>query len=204
MTYTAVNPHACCNWPRPEDAHAVARSPPHPHASTHSPTTTDCAGRLVAGRQQTAPPQQRRSKDDTAHPPQPGAHPNPPHPDPARSHRHNPAKAKVKLVRAARLSPIVGQSDFARFGRLTTLLPHFDRAYIFLFPASPSPQPVARSSVTFCGRFSSSRCSPPPSVSSSTFQRDSAWQSTSPHLPLYSGLPEMTQDDFGALRDDPR
>ncbi len=32
MTYTAVNPHACCNWPRPEDAHAAARSPPHPHA----------------------------------------------------------------------------------------------------------------------------------------------------------------------------
>ena len=158
----------------------------------------------MAGHQQMAPPQQQHSKDYTAHPHQPGAHPNPPHPDPARSHRHNPAKAKVKLVRAARLSPIVGQSDFARFGRLTTLLPHFDRAYIFLFPASPSPQPVARSSVTFCGRFSSSRCSPPPSVSSSTFQRDSAWQSTSPHLPLYSGLPEMTQDDFGALRDDPR
>ena len=22
MTYTAINPHACCNWPRPEDAHA--------------------------------------------------------------------------------------------------------------------------------------------------------------------------------------
>jgi hypothetical protein len=29
-------------------------------------------------------------------------------------------------VRAAALSPVVGQSDFARLGRLTTLLPHFD------------------------------------------------------------------------------
>ena len=25
MTYTAVNQHVCCNWPRPEDAHAAAR-----------------------------------------------------------------------------------------------------------------------------------------------------------------------------------
>jgi hypothetical protein len=35
MTYTVVNPHACCNWPRPEDAHADVRQPPHPHASPH-------------------------------------------------------------------------------------------------------------------------------------------------------------------------
>jgi hypothetical protein len=35
MTYTAVNPHACCNRPRPEDAHAAARPPPHPHALPH-------------------------------------------------------------------------------------------------------------------------------------------------------------------------
>jgi hypothetical protein len=34
----------------------------------------------MAGRQQTAPPQQRRSKDATAHPHQPGAHPDPSHP----------------------------------------------------------------------------------------------------------------------------
>jgi hypothetical protein len=33
MTYTAVNPHACCNWPRPEDADASARQPPHPLGS---------------------------------------------------------------------------------------------------------------------------------------------------------------------------
>jgi hypothetical protein len=32
----------------------------------------------MASRQQTAPPQQRRSKDDTAHPHQPGARPEPP------------------------------------------------------------------------------------------------------------------------------
>jgi hypothetical protein len=33
-----------------------------------SPTTTDCVGRLMAGRQQTAPPQHCCSKDTTAHP----------------------------------------------------------------------------------------------------------------------------------------
>ncbi len=28
MTYTVVNPHACCNWPRPEDAtQHVANAP---------------------------------------------------------------------------------------------------------------------------------------------------------------------------------
>jgi hypothetical protein len=51
----------------------------------------------MAGRQQTAPPQKRRSKDATAHPHQPGAHPDPPHPDRAHSRRHHPAKAKVKF-----------------------------------------------------------------------------------------------------------
>jgi hypothetical protein len=35
MTYTAVNPHVCCNGPHQEDAHAVASPPPHPHASSH-------------------------------------------------------------------------------------------------------------------------------------------------------------------------
>ena len=38
MTYTAVNPHACCNGPLPKDAHAAhaaARPPPHPHAAPH-------------------------------------------------------------------------------------------------------------------------------------------------------------------------
>jgi hypothetical protein len=51
----------------------------------------------MAGRQQTAPPQQRRNKDATAHPHQPGARQEPPHPDPAHSRRHHPDKAKVKL-----------------------------------------------------------------------------------------------------------
>jgi hypothetical protein len=73
----------------------TATAPPH-IAPPHQPAT-DCVGRLVAGRQQTAPPQQHRSKDDTAHPHQPGAHPDPPHPDPAHSSRHHPAKAKVKF-----------------------------------------------------------------------------------------------------------
>jgi hypothetical protein len=95
MTYTAVNPHACCNRPRPEDAHASRHRTPTHHPT--SPTGTDCVERLMAGRQQTAPPQQRRSKDVTAHPHQPGAHPDPPHPDRAHSRRHHPAKAKVKF-----------------------------------------------------------------------------------------------------------
>jgi hypothetical protein len=36
---------------------------------------------------------------------------------------HSSTQARV---RAAPLSPVVGQSDSAHFGRLTTLLPHFD------------------------------------------------------------------------------
>jgi hypothetical protein len=55
--------------------------------------------------QQTAPPQQRRSKDATAHPHQPGAHPDPPHPDRAHSLHHHPAKAKVKFPLRNRISP---------------------------------------------------------------------------------------------------
>ena len=35
MTYTDVNPHTCCNWPRPEDAHTAVRPPREPHALTH-------------------------------------------------------------------------------------------------------------------------------------------------------------------------
>jgi hypothetical protein len=45
MTYTDVNPHACCNGPRPEDAHADTCPTPHPHTLTHltniGATTTD-------------------------------------------------------------------------------------------------------------------------------------------------------------------
>jgi hypothetical protein len=61
----------------------------------------------MAGRQQTAPPQQRRSKDATAHPHQPGARPEPPHPDPAHSRRHQPAKAKVKFPLRNRIFVVV-------------------------------------------------------------------------------------------------
>ena len=35
MTYTDVNPHACCNWPRLEDAYAASRRPLHPQASPY-------------------------------------------------------------------------------------------------------------------------------------------------------------------------
>ncbi len=69
-----------------------------------SPTTTDYAGRLMAGRQQTAPPQQCHSKDATAHPHPPGVRPEPPHPDPAHSRRHHPTKAKVKFPLLNRIS----------------------------------------------------------------------------------------------------
>jgi len=74
----------------------AARPPPHPTQRPTSPTATDCVGRPIARRQQTAPPQQRRSKDATAHPQQPGARPDPPRPAPARSGRHRSAKGKVR------------------------------------------------------------------------------------------------------------
>jgi len=91
MTYTAVNPHACCNWPRPEDAHATTRPPPHPHASPHL-TNNDRLRWKTDGRPPTNGP-------PTAKTPQlqPGAHPDPPHPDRAPSRRHQSAKAKVKF-----------------------------------------------------------------------------------------------------------
>jgi hypothetical protein len=60
----------------------------------------------MTGRQQTAPPQQRSSKDDTAHPHQPGARPEPPHPDPAHSLRHHPAKAEVKFPLQNRIEKV--------------------------------------------------------------------------------------------------
>jgi hypothetical protein len=68
----------------------------HPTQRPTSPTSTDYDGRQMAGHQQTAPPQQRQSKDDTSHPHQPGARPDPPRPDPASSDHHRPVKAKVR------------------------------------------------------------------------------------------------------------
>jgi hypothetical protein len=97
MTYTAVNPHACCNRPRPEDAHAAARSPPHPHASPHLTNSYGLRWKTDGRPPANGPPTDRRSKDATAHPHQPGAHPDPPHPDRAHSRRHHPAKPKVKF-----------------------------------------------------------------------------------------------------------
>jgi hypothetical protein len=69
MTYTAVNLHSCCNWPRPEDAHDTARPPPHPHASTHL-TNNDglrwkTDGRPPANGPPTATPQQRLHSPST-------------------------------------------------------------------------------------------------------------------------------------------
>jgi hypothetical protein len=58
----------------------------------------------MAGRQQTALPQQRHSKDATPHPHQPGAQPDPPRPAPARSGRHQPAKAKFRSPLLNRIS----------------------------------------------------------------------------------------------------
>jgi hypothetical protein len=72
MTYTAVNPHACCNRPRPEyteDAHAAARPPPHPHASPHLTNSDGLCwktdGRPPANGPPTATPQQRRHSPST-------------------------------------------------------------------------------------------------------------------------------------------
>jgi ribonuclease HI len=69
----------------------------------------------MAGLQQTAPPQQHHSKDDTAHPHQPGARPEPPHPDPAHSHRHHPAKAEVKFPLQNRIFPSVVDTKVSRW-----------------------------------------------------------------------------------------
>jgi hypothetical protein len=89
MTYTAVNPHACCNWPRPEDAHAAARPPPHPHASPHL-TNNDglrwkTDGLPPTNGPPTATPQQRRHSPSTPargppRPPTPRPTPQPPPP----------------------------------------------------------------------------------------------------------------------------
>jgi hypothetical protein len=89
MTYTDVNPHACCNRPRPEDAHAAARPPPHPHASPHL-TNIDglrwkTDGRPPANDSPTETPQQRRHSPSTPsrgppRPPTPRPRPQPPPP----------------------------------------------------------------------------------------------------------------------------
>jgi hypothetical protein len=44
-------------------------------------------------------------------------------------------------VRAAPLSPVVGQSDFARLGRLTTLLPRFDPRQTLVPEIEAEPPP---------------------------------------------------------------
>ena len=119
---------------------ALTPPPAHHRTPTHlptSPTTTDCDGRLMAGRQQTAPSQQRPSKDDTAHPHQPGARPNPPHPDPAHSCHHHPAKAKVKFPLQNRMF-----TDFTPAAGATAIL-------TFSMFADPSPAAGATVLLTF-------------------------------------------------------
>ena len=97
MTYTAVNPHACCNWPRPEDAHAAARSPPHPHASPHLTNNgglrwkTD--GRPPANGPPTATPQQRRHSTST---PARGP-PSPPSPRPSPQQPPPPSQSQGQI-----------------------------------------------------------------------------------------------------------
>ena len=51
----------------------------------------------MSGRQQTAPHNNAAAKTSQPIHTQPGARPDPPHPDPAHSRRHHPAKAKVKF-----------------------------------------------------------------------------------------------------------
>jgi hypothetical protein len=89
MTYTAVNPHACCNGDGPEDAHTAARPPSHPHASPHL-TNSDglrwkTDSRPPANGPPTATPQQRRHSPSTPargppRPPTPRPSPQPPPP----------------------------------------------------------------------------------------------------------------------------
>jgi hypothetical protein len=107
------------------------------HTPTHrptSPTTTDCTGRLMACRQQTAPPQKLRSKDDTAHPHQPGARPEPPNPDPAHSLHHYPAKAKVKFPLRNRIFFVMGSLVHTGLGS-SSLVSH-----VLPFPPPPPTQ----------------------------------------------------------------
>jgi len=68
--------------------------------------------------------QQRLSKDATAHPHQPGAHPDPQHPDPAHNRRHHPAKAKVKSPLRNR---IFKKADLVGTGKTRILFPRSTR-----------------------------------------------------------------------------
>ena len=69
MTYTAGNPHVCCNWPRPKDAHTAALPPPHPHKSTHLTNNNRLCwktdGRPPANGPPKTTPQQRRHSPST-------------------------------------------------------------------------------------------------------------------------------------------
>jgi hypothetical protein len=97
MTYTTVNPHACCNRPRPEDAHAAARPPQHPHASPHL-TNSDglrwkTDGRPPANGPPTATLQQRRHSPST---PARGP-PRPPTPRPSPQQQPPPSQSQGQV-----------------------------------------------------------------------------------------------------------
>jgi hypothetical protein len=128
MTYTVVNPHACCNWPRPEDTHADARPPPHPHASPHL-TNNDglrwkTDGRPPANGPPTATPQQRRHSPSTPargppRPPTPRPSPQPT-PPPSGTEFQNVILA-VRYVAAAirnRISERHPRGQICRCGRV--------------------------------------------------------------------------------------
>jgi hypothetical protein len=113
--HISTNDLHCCKPARLLQQAPSGGRPRHRPPATAPPRITpphqqrrDCVGRLMAGRQQTAPPQQRRSKDSTAHPHQPGAHPDRPHPDRAHTRRHHPAKAKVKFPLRNRFFSVCG------------------------------------------------------------------------------------------------
>jgi hypothetical protein len=128
MTYTAVNPHACCNRPRPEDAHAAARSPPHPHASPHL-TNSDglrwkTDGRPPANGPPTETPQQRRHSPSTPargppRPPTPRPSPQPP-PPPSQSQGQVPITEQKSLYRCLRVS----RSNFSKAASARRRLTH--------------------------------------------------------------------------------
>jgi len=95
MTYTAENPHT--DGSAAPGARPRYRPPRHSdHHATSRTHNNRMAGRQMSCRQQTAPPQLCYSKDVTAHPHRPGAHPGHPCPVPASSGQPPSAQSRFQ------------------------------------------------------------------------------------------------------------